>query len=147
MDEKVIQKIESLPTNVRPLFANTEEIIGGGANCWNATRMYHEPWTAHEFCPTEDMEVWLTVNTVPVEGPRQRGDILVLRLAESCFWYPSRTLWHTAVYLDETHMFHKYGCYGKYSIQEEEEVKRGYPDAELYEWRRYVSAPTQAKAA
>jgi hypothetical protein len=103
-----------------------------GANCWNASCMYHDDTIPVGYMEQDDMEKWLKVNAFQVSANEsEKGDILVLRKGGD--------LVHTAVLVDrnEKLFFHKGGVAHKWAIESLEFIMDIYgADVNRYNWYR-----------
>lgn len=94
---------DTLPPIVRGLTGHNQR----GANCWNATLLYHGVADKIEYTSDAEMEDFLHDKTINVSSePAKIGDVIVL-------WDDNGELVHTAVYLGDWKVWHKVGMYNE----------------------------------
>ena len=125
-------KRKHIPEKFLPLIGKAEY----GPNCWNTTMAFHEDCEFRYVSPSEK-GAWLKDRTVEAVGPRQRGDIMVLRAGPQ--------LVHTAIWINKSTMLQKYGVENDWQIVSQRTIVRQYKIAfDTIEWRRYVGPAIKA---
>ena len=125
--------MSALPSNVSKLTGNQEQ----GPNCWNATMLYFHTDEIIRFVAPDEMDEWLIKHTNEDYFKRcTPGSILVL------YADPERAmcdsgLFHTAVWVQPSLLWHKRGCGGPWEFITEKELRKVYPETTRYEYRLF----------
>lgn len=98
----------------------------GEGNCWGTTLWTIKAYEQPKFIGTDEMQLWLDRNTVPVERPCF-GDILVIHANGSDFWVRNGVLSHTALRIGNGLYWHQAGSHGRYKVGSLKEVLAQYP--------------------